>query len=194
MFFLSPLLCLSPFFWSWFTLLLLNTKYHYSIIHLLYFSLFVTVISIFFPMLLYCTSFICYLAACLLHSCIPLFLSELSLICSLRNEFLKKSLVSCALHWAWCNTTPEWLTEHGNSESALHDNCVGGGGISSSIMSFVCTNYSTFYSRCPLPMWYYTCVDAFTVVFCCIVLHADALSFHITFLWIPVWYVWMCIC
>lgn len=141
--------------WAHFLVLIysVDTKYHYSIIHLLYFSLFMTVIYIMFFSYVTVLYFSPLLPGSVPSplSCIPLFLSELSLICSLRTEFLnKKYVVTCALHWAWCNITPEWLTKHGNSDSALHDNCVGGGGISSSIMSFVCTNYSTFYGRCHL--------------------------------------------
>ena len=106
-----------------------------------------------------------------------------------KSELLNpKPVVTRALHWAWCIIT-ERLTEHSNSDSALHANCVGGGGISSSIMSFVCTNSSTSVAHAfDITMWFYTHGDAFTVAFICrfivlcpIVLHWDALSFHIPF-------------
>lgn len=93
--------------------------------------------------------FVFNLAMCLLHCVflIPLFLSALSLfVCSHRNEFLnKKTVVTCACIEPGA-VKPELLTKQGNIDSALHVSYVGGGGISSSIMSFLyfCTNCSGF--------------------------------------------------
>lgn len=127
------------------------SKYHYSVPLLLFCNLVCSCWLYTILILLYCISLIIaynYVVLFLTWRCafstvfflIPLFLSALSLfVCSHKNEFLnKKTVVTCACIEPGA-VKPELLTKQGNIDSALHVSYVGGGGgISSSIMSFFC--------------------------------------------------------